>query len=202
MNDSYRTIEAPSEGIYKEKGSKFIAYAHSVFTEDNIRILILDYRKKFFDARHVCYAWQLGADGDQFRTNDDGEPSGTAGKPIHGQIKSFGLSNILIVVIRYFGGVKLGTSGLINAYKLAAADAIQNAVIVEKTVNDYYRLCFDYGVMNEVMKVVKDENLPIVNQQFDLSCAIDFHLRQSLVEATLVRLSKIESTRCEFLYSR
>ncbi len=202
MNDSYRTIETPSEGIYKEKGSKFIAYAHSVFAEDDIRTLILDYRKKFFDARHVCYAWQLGADGDQFRTNDDGEPSGTAGKPIHGQIKSFGLSNILIVVIRYFGGVKLGTSGLINAYKLAAADAIQNAVIVERTVNDYYRLCFDYGVMNEVMKVVKDENLPIVNQQFDLSCAIDFHLRQSLVEATLARLSKIESTRCEFLYSR
>lgn len=201
-NDAYRTIELPAEGIYKEKGSKFIAYAHPVYDEETIRELVQEYRKKYYDARHHCYAWQLGANGDQFRTNDDGEPSGTAGKPIHGQIRSFDLSNILIVVVRYFGGVKLGTGGLINAYKLAAADALQNAVIVEKTVNDYYRLFFDYGVMNEVMKVIKDENLPIVNQQFDLSCAIDFYLRQSLVELFLARLAKIESTRTELLYSR
>jgi uncharacterized YigZ family protein len=200
--DIYKTIEAPSEGIYKEKGSKFLAFAHPVYDENTIRDLVQEYRKKYFDARHHCYAWQMGADGALFRANDDGEPSGTAGKPIHGQIRSHELSNILIVVVRYFGGVKLGTGGLINAYKLAASDAIENAVIVEKTVNDFYRLLFDYGVMNDVMKLIKDENIPIVNQQFDLSCSIDFYLRQSVVDSIMARIAKIESTRTEFLYSR
>lgn len=192
MEDVYKTVAAISEGIYKEKGSKFLAFVHPVSDEETIKTIVESYKKKYFDARHHCYAWQLGLGGQHFRTNDDGEPSGTAGKPIHGQLRSFSLTNVLIVVVRYFGGVKLGTSGLINAYKLAALDGIEKATIVEKTVDAYYRVEFGYGVMNDVMKVVKDENLPTFNQDFGLACALDFYARESRIEGIVSKLEKIE----------
>lgn len=202
MSDSYQTIAGISEGIYKEKGSKFIAYAHPLESEDDVKEMVAVYKKKYFDARHHCYAWQLGVDGATFRENDDGEPSGTAGKPIHGQIRSAGLTNILIVVVRYFGGIKLGTSGLIAAYKEATADAIANATIVDRTVDDYYRLNFSYAVMNDVMRVFKEEDLKMLNQNFQMACSIDFHVRQSAVQKVLTRFEKIESTDLELLCTK
>ncbi|MCU4176178.1 IMPACT family protein [Carboxylicivirga sp. N1Y90] len=197
--DLYKTLDKPSEGIYKEKGSKFIAYAYPVFTEDEIKAHIADLKKQYYDARHHCYAWQLGADGKLFRANDDGEPSGTAGKPIHGQIRSHELSNILIVIIRYFGGTKLGTSGLIRAYREASIDAINNGNIIERTVDDVYRLEFDYGVMNDIMKIMKEEAPNIIRQDFDLRCSIEWSCRQQNVERINARLTKLESVNIEFL---
>ena len=152
QTDLYTTLLNPSEGLYKEKGSKFLAYAYPVMEEEQIKQYIQDLKQKYYDARHHCYAWQLGLDENHYRVNDDGEPSGTAGKPIHGQIRSHSITNVLIVVVRYFGGTKLGTSGLINAYKLASADALANATLVERTINDHYRIGFSYAVMNDVMK--------------------------------------------------
>ena len=158
MEDLYRTVEVVAEGLYKEKGSKFLAFVYPVATEEQIREIITGIKGKYYDARHHCYAWRLGAAKNHFRMNDDGEPSSTAGKPIFGQIQSFDLTNVLIVVVRYFGGTKLGVSGLINAYREAAADAIRNAVIVEKTVDEILRIRFSYLVLNDVMKVIKEEN--------------------------------------------
>lgn len=199
LPDKYNTIAQSSEGIYKEKGSKFIAYAYPITNEDEIKEHIAVLKKQFYDARHHCYAWQLGVDGKQFRANDDGEPSGTAGKPILGQIRSHELTNILIVIIRYFGGTKLGTSGLIRAYKEASIDAINNATIIEKTVNDHYLINFDYGVMNDVMKVIKDENPNVHQQDFNLRCAIELSCRQSETEALINKLEKIESVNIDFI---
>ena len=200
MSDTYQTIAAVSDGIYKEKGSKFIAYAHPIEHEDDVKDIVAIYKKKYFDARHHCYAWRIGVDGSHFRENDDGEPSGTAGKPIHGQMRSTNLTNLLIVVVRYFGGIKLGTSGLINAYKLAASDAIANATIVDKTVDEYYRLNFSYAVMNDVMRVFKEEDLKLISQDFNLACSIEFHVRQTLAPKVLTRIEKIESAEIELLY--
>lgn len=197
--DSYNTITASSEGIYKEKGSKFIAYAYPVYTEEQIKEYINVLKEKYYDARHHCFAWQLGVDGLRYRANDDGEPSGTAGKPIHGQIKSHELTNILVVVIRYFGGTKLGVPGLIHAYKEATIDAINNTSIIEKTVNDIYTVNFDYLVMNDVMRIVKEEKLTLVNQQFDLTCTIEFSLRQTEIEKVKGRFDKIDSVKCEYI---
>jgi len=199
VSDTYKTLDKPSEGIYKEKGSKFITYAYPVYTEEEIKDYVQELKKKYYDARHHCFAWQLGVDGKRFRANDDGEPSGTAGKPIHGQIKSYELTNILVVVIRYFGGTKLGTSGLIHAYKEATIDAFNNGIIVDRTVNDVYRTEFDYGVMNDVMRVMKEENPNIVKQDFNLRCAIEWSTRQSLVPSIVGRLEKIESVTVDFL---
>ncbi|MFT3739131.1 MAG: YigZ family protein [Breznakibacter sp.] len=192
MIDIYKTVDAISEGGYKEKGSKFLSYAHPVNNEESIKNVVEGHKKRYFDARHHCYAWQLGIDDIHYRANDDGEPSGTAGKPIYGQIKSFGLTNVLIVVIRYFGGVKLGTSGLINAYKLATIDCIQNATIIEKTIDEYYRVEFGYAMMNDVMKLVKEENLSTQNQFFGLSCTLDFYVRRSRIKGILDKLKKVE----------
>ncbi len=197
--DKYKTIATPSEGIYKEKGSKFISYAYPVYSEDEIKEHVSALKEKYYDARHHCFAWQLGTDGLKYRANDDGEPSGTAGKPIHGQLRSHELTNILVVVVRYFGGTKLGVPGLIHAYKEATIDAINNTTIVEKTVNDIYAINFDYLAMNDVMKIVKDENLQLINQKFDLSCTIEFSLRQSEIEKVIGRFEKVESVKCEFL---
>ncbi|MBR8536120.1 YigZ family protein [Carboxylicivirga sediminis] len=199
LPDKYKTIENASEGIYKEKGSKFITYAYPVSDEDEVKEHIAELKKQYYDARHHCYAWQLGVDGKHFRANDDGEPSGTAGKPILGQIRSHDLTNILIVVIRYFGGTKLGTSGLIRAYKEGSIDAINNATIIEKTINDYYRINFDYGVMNDVMKVIKDENPNIHQQDFNLRCAIELSCRQSETKALINKFEKIESVSIDFI---
>nr|WP_321452481.1 YigZ family protein [uncultured Carboxylicivirga sp.] len=199
--DQYKTLQGPSEGLYKEKGSKFITYAYPVFTEDEVKPLIDELKKQYYDARHHCFAWQIGTDGNQFRANDDGEPSGTAGKPILGQIRSHELTNLLVVVIRYFGGTKLGTSGLIHAYKEATIDAINNGTIVECTVNDFYRINFDYGVMNDVMRIMKEENPNITKQDFNLRCSIEWSTRQSEVEKITSRLSKVESVEIEFLHT-
>jgi uncharacterized YigZ family protein len=200
MSDNYSTLSNVSEGFYKEKGSKFIAYAHCVNREEEIKNILLDYKKRFFDARHICYAWQMGIEGENFRVNDDGEPSGTAGKPILGQIKSFGVTNVLIVVVRYFGGVKLGTSGLIQAYKSATLDALTNAIIIEKTVNDFFRLSFDYSVMNDVMKIIKEELIDVTSQKFELDCSLEFNIRKSKSDEINRRFENINGVELSFLY--
>lgn len=195
QTDSYKTIQATSKGIYKEKGSKFIAYAFPVTCEEDIKNEIAILKKEYYDARHHCYAYMLGADKNDFRSNDDGEPSSTAGKPILGQILSSELTNILIVVVRYFGGTKLGVSGLIRAYKTAALDAISNAEIIEKTVNDIYDINFDYLVMNDVMRIIKEEQPLQIDQDFNLTCRITLSIRQSEVEKIIERFSKIDSVK-------
>lgn len=195
MEDSYKTIEAPSEGLFKDKGSRFISYAYQVNSEDDIREIVQILKKEHHSARHHCYAWRLGAHKANFRMNDDGEPSSTAGKPILGQIQSFDLTNILIVVVRYFGGTLLGVSGLINAYRNAALDAIQNARIIEKLVEKWLLIEFDYLAMNEVMKIFKDEKLPQIDPQYDLSCRVKTFIRLSHAERIELELLKIEGVK-------
>lgn len=172
MNDLYRTIASPAEGLHKAKGSKFIALAIPVTSEEAIKSHLTALRKKYHDARHHCYAWRLGSDLDRYRVNDDGEPSGSAGKPIFGQIESRGLTQILVVVIRYFGGTLLGVGGLIQAYRTAASDALDRAKLVEKEVQARLRLRFSYAQMNEVMKVIKEYQLELEEQQFELECSV------------------------------
>jgi uncharacterized YigZ family protein len=198
-SDIYRTIAAPSEGTYKEKGSRFIAYAYPVTSTEDIRTLVEKIRKDNHDARHHCFAYMLGHKRENWRVNDDGEPSGTAGKPILGQINSRELTNILIVVSRYFGGTLLGVSGLINAYRTASADALNNAAIVEKTVREYYEISFPYLSMNDVMKVLKEEDIGQSGQDFGLSCVIRVDFRLSLKERILSRLSRVEGLKFKFL---
>ncbi|MDO8929091.1 MAG: YigZ family protein [Bacteroidota bacterium] len=195
MEDTYKTIEKPSEGLFKDKGSKFISFAFPVNSEDEIKDIVQSIKKEHHSARHHCYAWRLGADHLHFRANDDGEPSSTAGKPILGQIQSFDLTNILIVVVRYFGGTLLGVSGLINAYRSAALDAINQAEIVEKLVEKWILVEFDYGAMNEVMKVFKDEKLPQIDPLFDLKCKIKTHIRISELNRIEDTLQKIEGVK-------
>ncbi len=192
LDDEYKTIDGPAQGLYKEKGSKFLAFAWPIQSEEDIKKHITDLRTEYYDARHHCYAWQVGMDGTNHRANDDGEPSGTAGKPIFGQIRSFELTNILIVVVRYFGGTKLGTSGLIHAYKTAAADAISQAAIIEKTLDSQIDIKFPYEAMNDVMRVIKEEAPDIICQQFDLTCAMTLSIRQSKMEMLLSRLEKVD----------
>ena len=191
MTDIYKTIAQKSEGTYTEKRSKFLAFAHPVETLDQIKELIEGYKKKYYDARHVCYAYMLGADRATFRANDDGEPSSTAGKPILGQINSKELTNILVVVIRYFGGVKLGTSGLIIAYKEATIAALSNANVIEKQVEELISYTFPYVMMNSVMKVVKELNPQIVNQTYDQTCQITLSIRRSMAPILQERLNKL-----------
>lgn len=193
MEDVFKTIEGQAEGIYKEKGSRFISLAYPVTREEEIRDIIAGLKEKYYDARHHCYAWRLGAAKTHFRANDDGEPSSTAGKPILGQIQSNDLTNILIVVIRYFGGIKLGVSGLINAYREAAADALRNAVIIEKTVDEQLRIHFSYMVMNDVMKIVKEEEPEVLERHFEMECDMLLSIRQKDMPALRARLEKIES---------
>ncbi len=188
-SDEFQTIDGIAEGIYKEKGSKFLAFAHPVTNTDEIKEIVEKYRKEYFDARHCCYAWKLGLDENNFRANDDGEPSGTAGKPIYGQILSNELTNILVVVIRYFGGIKLGTSGLIYAYKTATADAIANANIIVKTIDINIEARFAYESMNDVMRVIKEENPKVINQDFNLMCSISMTQRQNNADRLIERLS-------------
>ena len=189
--DSYLTISSPSSGQYTEKRSKFLAFAFPVSTLDEIKALVETHQKKYFDARHVCYAYMLGHERLVFRANDNGEPSGTAGKPILGQINSNELTDILIIVVRYFGGVKLGTSGLIQAYKAAAAEAIAAATIIEKTVDLQLTISFEYPAMNQVMRIVKEEEPAIVSQQFDSDCVMTLSTRVSLMSRLRDRLEKL-----------
>ena len=182
ISDTYRSIEAPSRGVYKELGSKFLAFAYPVETEEAAKSILEEVRKEYFDARHHCYAWRIGLTGEPYRMNDDGEPSSTAGRPIHGQLLSNELSDILVVVVRYFGGTKLGVPGLIRAYKTATQDAIANARIIEKVAGETLTVTFDYLQMNDVMKVLKDMDITPVNQQFDLRCTLTARVRLTRVE--------------------
>lgn len=189
--DEFKTITNVGEGTYSEKRSKFLAFSHHVESEDDIRELLAFYRKKYFDARHVCYAYMLGAERKIFRANDDGEPSSTAGKPILGQINSSGLTDVLIVVVRYYGGVNLGTGGLIVAYKTAAAAAIENSVVETRQVEEIITYSFPYVMMNNVMRVVKDMKPRILSQTYDTTCEIKLSIRLSEAEILKARLAKL-----------
>lgn len=191
MNDSYKTIQGTGEGYYTEKRSKFLAFAHHVESAEEVKEIVDSYRKKYYDARHCCYAYMLGADRSAYRANDDGEPSSTAGKPILGQINSKELTNILICVIRYYGGVNLGTGGLIVAYRTAAADAIAHCEIVERLVEEEVTFSFSYPIMNGVMRVVKDMDARIVAQKFELSCEVVLSIRKSLAGELRARLKQL-----------
>ncbi|MFN8239472.1 MAG: YigZ family protein [Bacteroidales bacterium] len=201
-NDIYKTIKLPSEGLFKDRGSRFIALANPVKDISGIKELLENYRKKYHDARHHCYAYVVGYDKLTWRANDDGEPSGTAGKPILGQINSHDLTNILIVVVRYFGGTLLGTSGLINAYRTAASEAIKNATIIESIIRNYYRLNFPYPSMNDVMKLLKDENIIQSHQQFGLDCSVVIGIRSSSTNGFIEKVQKIEGIETSFLETR
>ncbi|MGY6545472.1 MAG: IMPACT family protein [Cyclobacteriaceae bacterium] len=179
MKDTYLTISTPSEGFYKEKGSKFLAFAFPVSTEDQIKDSLEELRKKYYDTRHHCYAYMLGKDMEVFRSNDDGEPNHSAGDPILGQIRSANLTDVLIVVVRYFGGTKLGVGGLITAYKAAASDAISNASILEKIVYRSLALTVDYSEMNEVMRIIKEFDLNVSQQVMELKCTFHLEVREN-----------------------
>ena len=191
MTDEYKTIAATSEGYYTEKRSKFLAFAHHVETTDEVKDIVAGYRKKYYDARHVCYAYMLGPQCTEFRANDDGEPSSTAGKPILGQINSSEITDVLIVVVRYYGGVNLGTSGLIVAYREAAADAIANATVETRQVEEEIIYTFAYPQMNDVMRIVKEMQPRIVNQTYDNTCEIRLRIRQSEAEMLRSKLQKL-----------
>lgn len=189
--DVYKTIEIAGEGTYSEKRSKFLAFALPVTTLDEVKEQVEAFQKKYYDARHVCYAYRLGERGDQERANDNGEPSGTAGKPILGQIHSRELTNVLVVVVRYFGGIKLGTSGLIVAYRLAAADALDATDHVEKTINGEITLRFSYPLLNEVLRIVKEEEPKVVEQIFDNDCVVRLSMRLSRLPRLIERYEKL-----------
>lgn len=192
-DDTYRTIAAPSEGYYTEKRSRFLSFALPVRSVEEVKEAVARFRKEYYDARHVCWAYMLGADRKTFRANDDGEPSSTAGKPILGQINSNVLTDILIVVIRYFGGIELGTSGLIVAYRTAAAEAIAAAKIEERTVDEDITVAFEYPSMNGIMKVVKDLSPTVLSQKFDMDCEMTLRIRKSEAEQLKARLLKVET---------
>ncbi len=183
MSDTYKTIELPSdELLFKEKNSKFFGYAFPIKNEDEVKPIIDVLRKKHFGAGHFCYAFQIGTDKINFRANDDGEPSNTAGMPIYGQIQSFGLTNVLVVVVRFFGGTKLGVGGLIAAYKTTAQMVLETTNIIEKTINIHLVITFDYKNMNKVMRIIKEKNIDIINQKMELSCKIEIAIRKKNAE--------------------
>lgn len=191
MSDTFKTISAATQGLFKDKGSKFISFAIPIENTDEIKTLLTEYKKKYFDARHVCYAYMIGHERTVFRANDDGEPSGTAGRTILGQINSYQLTNVLIVVVRYFGGVLLGTGGLVNAYKHAAADALDQAEIIEKTVDSTLNIEFDYILMNDVMRVIKEMNPTIIKQSFGNDCNMIISIRNQNFDELHSKLSEI-----------
>lgn len=177
--DSYKTILTPSEEVlYKEKGSKFLGYAFPISSEDDVKEHLENLRKQHHSARHWCYAWQMGKSYEHYRANDDGEPSNSAGMPIYGQLQSFDVTNILVVVVRYFGGTKLGVGGLIQAYKIAAQMALEACDIVERTIDEIFILRFEYPELNSVMRIIKDENINIVNQKMELNCEYEISIRK------------------------
>ena len=199
FEDEYKTIEGPSQGLYKDKGSKFIAHAFPCRTVEDAKAHLEQVKKEYHDARHHCYAYILGFDKSEFRMNDDGEPSGTAGKPIYGQLLSYDLTNVLVVVVRYFGGTKLGVRGLINAYKFATQDAIQNNVIVTKVIRETYRLTFNYADMNHVMRIMKEEGLKQTGQDFQMPCTLDFSVRKKNAERVVKRFEDLRKVKVEYL---
>ena len=190
MIDEFKTIKDKSEGTYSELRSKFLAFAHHVTSVDDAMALVEQYQKKYYDARHVCWAYMIGPERETFRSNDNGEPSGTAGKPILGQINSNGLTDIIILVVRYFGGVKLGTSGLIVAYKTAAAEANANAEIETRTVDEEYTFSFEYPLMNSIMKVARDMDARIINQSYDMDCQMTLSIRRGKMQELQEKIQK------------
>lgn len=197
IQDSYKSIASEAKGLFKDNGSRFIAHAYPVETEEEVKEIIASLKKEYHDARHHCYAYRLGHTGEKFRANDDGEPSGSGGRPILGQIDSKGLSDILVVVVRYFGGIKLGIPGLIRAYRTSTADALENADIIEKTAAVRYRIHFGYMSMNSVMKIFKDMGLEQHNQVFDMECRVDTDVRLSQVETFTERIGDVAGCRAE-----
>lgn len=189
--DVYKTIDVAGEGTYSEKRSKFLAFAIPVKSTDEVKEQVEAFQKRYYDARHVCYAYKLGEKGELFRANDNGEPSGTAGKPILGQIESRELTNVLVIVVRYFGGIKLGTSGLIVAYRLAAAEALDATEHVEKTINGEITLTFSYPLLNEVLRIVKEESPKVVEQIFDNECVVRLSMRLSRLPCLVERYEKL-----------
>ena len=189
--DEYKSIAAPSQGLFKDNGSRFIALAYPVETEEEVRGIVAGLRKEYHDARHHCYAYRLGHKGDLWRASDDGEPSGSAGRPILGQMDSLGLSDVLVVVVRYFGGIKLGIPGLIRAYKTSTADALSKATVIEKIAGQNFRVRFGYGAMNAVMKVLKEMELPQKEQNFGESCSLVVRVRLSAIDSFREKLADI-----------
>jgi uncharacterized YigZ family protein len=201
-SDSYKTIKTSAEGLYKEKGSRFVSIAVPISDQEEIKPIIEKIRKEHHEARHHCFAFMIGHERNIWRVNDDGEPSGTAGRPILGQINSNGLTNILIVVSRYFGGTLLGVSGLINAYRTAAASALENAEMIEKTLQDLYEITYPYIFMNDVMKILKEESIGQSGQLFDLNCRILINFRVSARDKILARLSRIDGLEYKYVETK
>ncbi|HEY1024249.1 MAG TPA: YigZ family protein [Sphingobacteriaceae bacterium] len=199
FSDTYKTILKPSEGIFRDRGSKFIGYAYPIRHEEDTKELLNKVKAEHPKARHHCWAFRLTPDRTVFRLNDDSEPSGTAGRPILNTLLSADVTNVFVVVVRYFGGTLLGVPGLINAYKTAAAEALNNAEVIEKTVNDIYRVRFEYLQMNDIMRIVKEESLLVLDQQFDNNCLLEFEMRQSQTNQVLNKLGKVENTSIEFV---
>ncbi len=197
--DKYRTIKEPSRGVFKDKGSKFYAFAYPIVNEDEFKENLQVLKKKYYDARHHVYAFRIGYDKKLYRASDDGEPANSSGPPILGQIQSYNLTNIMIVVIRYFGGTKLGIPGLINAYRTAAADAIEQADIITKTETKILRVYFEYPDMNNVMRIIKDQNLTVARQDFQISCEIDLSIRLRDIEQVNERVNKLQNVKAEIL---
>lgn len=201
FDDTYKTIAAPVEALFKDKGSKFLAYAYPLSHENEVKELLQQLRGGHHKAVHFCYAYRISPDRNVFRVNDDGEPSGTAGRPILNTLLSADLTNILVVVVRYFGGTLLGVPGLINAYKTATAEALKEATVLEKSVNDIYEIKFDYLMMNEVMRLIKEEQLPVLRQDFDNYCTITIEIRKSLTNKVLQKLEKQTELELKYLYT-
>lgn len=197
MEDVYYTIEKESQGYFKDKGSKFYAFAFHVQSEDEVKSILANLKKKHHSARHHCYAWRMGTEEITYRSNDDGEPSSTAGKPILGQLLSFNVTNILVIVVRYFGGTLLGVSGLINAYRKAAADVLKNADIVQKIIETEVNLDFTYNELAEVMNIIKQQNLTVINTRFEEKCSLTFSVRKSEYKKTMNTFDNIYGVKIE-----
>jgi uncharacterized YigZ family protein len=191
FDDTYKELEAPTEGFFKDRGSKFIARVYPVHQDEEIKTHLQELRSEYYDARHHCYSWIIGPDQSAYRINDDGEPSGSAGKPIHGQLLSHGLTNTLAVVVRYFGGTKLGIPGLINAYREATRDALAHGNIIELTVNETYHIQYEYPLMDVVMRFMKDHDINIIKTQFELDCRLSFEVRKSQAPQVVDSLKQI-----------
>lgn len=201
FDDTYRTIENPSEGLFRDRGSKFLAYAYPINSDNDIKEIVASLKSEHPKANHHCWAMRLTTDRSVFKLNDDGEPSGTAGRPILNTLLSKDITNILVVVVRYFGGTLLGVPGLINAYKMATEEALAHAVIIEKTVNDVYAISFDYLQMNAIMRIIKDGDLAILSQQFDNDCSIQISIRKMQVNTILDKLHKVDGVTIKYQHS-
>lgn len=195
INDTYLTIQKNAEGLFKDKGSKFLAFAYPIKSEDEVKSIVHELKKEHYSARHHCYAYRMGPNGEQYRANDDGEPSGTAGRPILGQLLSNELTNTLIVVVRYFGGTLLGVSGLINAYKNAAADVISQSEIITRIIEKKYLLEFDYTLQNSVMRIIKEAELEVLDAKYDMNCTLTLSVRLNKEEEALGKLNKIDQLK-------